>query len=178
MGTFGTSAIWVRVYILSFKPQLTRILCISQHGIASGYYLTFFTGGLITTAARLVRSNVRPLLLPAPGQRPSLAKRIYDTLGTVVSVLILNYAAAPFMLLTARNSFIVWVRVAFYGHVFVVGALVFFYSGGIKFFKGLQGRQGAREETKIKRDSSPTTPTSNKTFMLPPTFDEVIHPQK
>jgi lysophospholipid acyltransferase len=40
MITFATSAFW--------------------HGIAGGYYLTFFLGGFITTAARLARAKYVP----------------------------------------------------------------------------------------------------------------------
>ena len=113
-----------------------------QHGIASGYYLTFLMGGFITTAARLVRSNIRPLLLPAPGQKPSTTKVFYDIVGTLVSTTILNYAAAPFMLLSARNSLTVWSRLGYYGHIIIGGGLVFFYAGGTRHFRHLQKEWG------------------------------------
>ncbi|KAG5731995.1 Lysophospholipid acyltransferase [Termitomyces sp. T112] len=122
MITFFTSAFW--------------------HGIASGYYLTFLMGGFITTVARLARNNIRPLLLPAPGQPQSELKEIYDIAGTTLSALILNYSASPFMLLTAKDSFTAWSRLGWYGHIIVFGGLVFFYAGGTSYFKKLQIEAG------------------------------------
>jgi len=99
-------------------------------------------GGFITTAARLARSNIRPLLLPAPGQKPSTAKVFYDIAGILVSTAILNYAAAPFMLLSARNSFTAWSHLGYYGHIIIGGGLAFFYAGGTKLFRRLQKESG------------------------------------
>jgi len=135
--------LYIYVYILG---GLTDCLFIfSKHGIATGYYLTFLMGGFITTAARLVRANIRPLLLPPasnPSAPPSILKRIYDLLGTFVSILILNYAASPFILLTARDSVLTWSQLGWYGHIIVMGGLAFFYAGGTKFFRSLQKAKG------------------------------------
>ncbi|KAJ6627426.1 endoplasmic reticulum protein [Mycena sp. CBHHK59/15] len=152
MITFATSAFW--------------------HGIATGYYLTFLTGGFITTIGRLARASFRPLVLPAPGAPPSLAKQAYDVAGTVVSILLLNYAASPFMLLTATSSFTSWTRLGWYGHIIIGGAMVFFYSGGTKLLRGLQKKQAAKQE------SGTTTPVQEKQFMVPPSFDQLVPPQK
>ena len=105
-------------------------------------------GGFITSAARLARSNIRPLLLPAPNQPPSITKRIYDVAGTVLSILVLNYAAAPFMILTVTDSFAVWKRLGFYGHILVFGGLFFFRAGGSGYFKDLQVKRGIVEQAK------------------------------
>jgi len=125
MITFVTSAFW--------------------HGISSGYYLTFLMGGFTTIAARLARSNIRPLLLPPasnPSASPSLLKRIYDLVGVLLSIFILNYAASPFILLSTRESLLTWSRLGWYGHIVVMGGLVFFYGGGTKFFMSLQRAKG------------------------------------
>lgn len=129
MITFATSAFW--------------------HGIAGGYYLTFLFGGFVQTVGRLCRSHIRPLFLPAtyvevrggppPPQTP--IKRAYDIVGTVVCILTLNYLAAPFMLLTWRDSILGWSRLAWYGHWMVFGALAFFYGGGIKMLKRMQAER-------------------------------------
>ena len=99
-------------------------------------------GGFITSAARLARSNIRPLLLPAPNRPPSIIKRIYDLAGIVLSILVLNYAAAPFMILTVADSLTVWKRLGFYGHIIVFGGLLFFRAGGSGYFKRLQVKHG------------------------------------
>ena len=102
-------------------------------------------GGFTTLAARLARSNIRPLLLPPasnPSASPSLLKKIYDLLGVVLSIFILNYAASPFILLSTRESLLTWSRLGWYGHIVVMGSLVFFYGGGTKFFMSLQKAKG------------------------------------
>ena len=142
-------------------------------------------GGFITTAARLVRSNIRPLLLPPasnPPASPSLLKRIYDLFGIIVSIFILNYAASPFILLSARDSLLTWSRLGWYGHVVVMGGLVFFYAGGTKFFRNLQKAKGILPPTtKVVAvaaavQNGVSTPLSEKTFTLPPSVDTVIPP--
>jgi len=138
-------------------------------------------GGFITTAARLARSNIRPLLLPAPGEKPSAAKEFYDIVGTLFSTAILNYAASPFMLLTASNSFTAWSRLGYYGHIIIGGGLVFFYAGGTKYFGHLQRERGIVMSSKSTANggasrSGQGTPVSEETFTLPPSLDNVIPP--
>lgn len=128
-----------------------------QHGVAGGYYLTFLFGGFVQTAGRLCRANIRPLVLPPLASpqitisKPSdtktaktisppetFAKRVYDILGTLCSILILNYTAAPFMLLGISPSLRAWGRLGWYGHWMIGGTLAFFYLGGKPFLKGFQ----------------------------------------
>lgn len=146
-------------------------------------------GGFITTLARLARNNIRPLLLPAPGQAESEFKELYDIAGTTLSTVILNYAASPFMILTATDSLTVWSRLGWYGHIIVFGGLAFFYAGGTSYFKKLQVQAGivtvGKKSTTDKggsnfnaTDSGVSTPINEKTFTLPPNFDEVISPKK
>jgi len=126
------------------SSMITFVTSAFWHGVSSGYYLTFLMGGFTTTAARLARSNIRPLLLPPasnPSASPSL-KRIYDLFGFILSIFILNYAAAPFILLSTRESLLTWSRLGWYGHVVVMGGLLFFYGGGTKFFMSLQRAKG------------------------------------
>ncbi|KAK0453129.1 endoplasmic reticulum protein [Armillaria borealis] len=150
MITFATSAFW--------------------HGVAGGYYLTFILGGFITTAGRLARANVRPLVMPAKGQPPSVAKRLYDLAGTIATVMMVNYVAVPFMLLTIKDSLVAWYRLAFYGHVLIFSALGFFYAGGAKMLRAKKGV--------IPNGSGTTTPVGEKTFTMPPSLDSVMPPRK
>jgi lysophospholipid acyltransferase len=139
-------------------------------------------GGFITTAARLARLNIRPLLLPAPGEKPSAAKQLYDMIGTILSTAILNYAASPFMLLSATDSFTTWARLGYYGHIIIGGGLMFFYAGGSKYLKHLQKKRGVTPSVKapvngrVSGSGEQGTPIAEKTFVLPPTLDKVIPP--
>ncbi|KAK7471090.1 Lysophospholipid acyltransferase [Stygiomarasmius scandens] len=160
MMTFGTSAFW--------------------HGTAVGYYLTFLMGGFITTVARLARANIRPIFLNAPDQPPSFAKRLYDITGTIVSLLILNYVAAPFMLLTWKDSIQGWANLAWYGHAAVFGGLVFFYAGGAKILRQFHPQVSKTAALKANGGvSGATTPAVEKSgFQVPPPLDQVVPPKK
>lgn len=141
--TFLTSAIW--------------------HGTYSGYYLTFLYGGFAQTAARLVRTNLRPLFLSPleilPPKLPealekhnvripplprTFLKQIYDVLGVIATTLVLNFAAAPFTLWYWGVSLEAWRRMGWYG-VWMIGiAFVFFYGGGAGWCKKIK-------EERVKR---------------------------
>ncbi|KAI0069105.1 MBOAT-domain-containing protein [Artomyces pyxidatus] len=140
MTTFATSAFW--------------------HGIAPGYYLTFLYGGFVQTAGRLCRANLRPLFFPASPvptvqqnpsagsvlkkgleQQPSPLKKVYDITGIAATVMLMNYACAPFMLLTLKDSFEAWARLGWYGFWMVGICIVFFNFGGSAWLKGVQTRR-------------------------------------
>ncbi|KXN91169.1 Lysophospholipid acyltransferase [Leucoagaricus sp. SymC.cos] len=161
--TFFTSALW--------------------HGIASGYYLTFFMGALITTSARLARQSLRPLFLPPSPYSTTLNKTIYDIVGTITSLTILNYAASPFILSTWKDSIKVLSVLGWYGHVVVVGGLGWFYvGGGVKMCRSLQKRCGVlpnaagKENGKVNGASGVATPVAEKNFTVPPTLDKFVPP--
>lgn len=136
-------------------------------------------GGFITPAARLARANFRPLFLPAEGQPTTMVKRFYDFAGCIVSLLILNYVTPPFMLLTWNDSITAWSRLGWYGHVIIMGTLVFFYVGGAKFFRNLHKQMGIAPPAKKGNSTTGTeTPVAEKTFQLPPSIDQVIPPPK
>ena len=152
-----------------------------QHGIAPGYYLAFFFFAFVQTSARLARSYIRPILLPANyvwvrgGPPPPLtrAKMAYDYLGMFATVMLTNYGAVPFMLLTIYDSFVAWNNVVWYGHFLVAGALIFFYFGGTVLLTQIQavrvkqaGYQMERDEINRTVKSGARTPARAPT--LPP----------
>jgi len=167
------------------------MMFISQHGIAGGYYLTFLMGGFITAAARQARANFRPLLV-APASKPdapaSSFKPIYDLGGIVLSAMILNYSASPFIILSAKDSITTWKSLGWYGHVIVMGSLVFFYAGGTKFFRNLQKKKGVLPPPRGKpaapgsdtngTSSGVSTPLSEKNFVMPPSVDTFVRPEQ
>ena len=103
------------------------------------------------TIGRLCRSNLRPLFLPAdfvevrggPAPPQTLVKRAYDIAGVVASIFVLNYLAAPFMLLTLKNSILAWSRLAWYGHWVIIGSLAFFYLGGTRWLRRTQAARSS-----------------------------------
>jgi len=104
--------------------------------------------------------------------------------------MIMNYAAAPFMLLTVEDSLECFSRVAWYGYTIVGGSLFFFYAGGTRALKKAQAkrvknyqdkvaeekeREGGREESvngtayETEVGSGTATPSSSdETHVVPP----------
>ena len=154
MKTFTTSAIW--------------------HGTYPGYYATFILGGFSTPVARLARQNLRPLFLhpleivppvipsktdrweklrqavrDIPPPPPSLPKKVYDIMGTIATLLLLNFMAAPFTVWHWRDTMEVWSRMDWYG-IWMVGlGYAFFYGGGAKLCKDLKEKRLQKAEKDI-----------------------------
>lgn len=151
MITFTTSAIW--------------------HGTYPGYYATFIYGGFGTPIARLARQNLRPLFLhlpeivpsvipykndkweklrqavrDIPTPPPSLPKRVYDILGTIATLLFLNFMGAPFTVWYWRDTMEVWSRMDWYGIWMVALGYAFFYGGGAKLCKELKEKRLQKAE--------------------------------
>ncbi|OJT13358.1 Lysophospholipid acyltransferase [Trametes pubescens] len=167
LATFATSAFW--------------------HGIAPGYYLTFFFFAFVQTTARLARTYLRPIVLPAnyvsrrdaPPPPQTTAKQIYDYLGIIATVSLTNYGTLPFMLLGIDDSFVGWNNVAWYGHFLIGGGLVFFYCGGCIIIQEIQevrikeaGIKKQREELNRLVQSGSVTPTRFSRAPTLPPLDE------
>ena len=151
--------------------------------------MTFLLGGFITTAGRLCRANIRPLVLAVPAQtrqhssipngaptkkalpedRPTTIKRLYDLSGIAVCILLVNYATIPFMLLHVQESTQAWTRLWWYGHCMVGSCLVFFYAGGRRWLKGIQVKRA-------QRTPSLTSSSSYTVDYLSPPFVPPIDP--
>ncbi|KAG8856794.1 lysophospholipid acyltransferase [Tulasnella sp. 330] len=135
--TFMTSAIW--------------------HGVYPGYYLTFFLGSLLSSAAKGARRYFRPFFLPALANSsaaskfapPSTLKRVYDVLGTATTIVILNYIVAPFMILGFWDSLHAWWSLYAYGHVIVIGFLIWGNAlGGFGYLAAMAKKRALKASTK------------------------------
>lgn len=130
-----------------------------QHGIAIGYYLTFVFGGFVTYINRECRAGFRPLVMSPPGVRSTWVKRSYDFLGTLFSILLINFASAPFIILTFTDSTETWSRLGWYGCWIVGSGVVFFNAGGSKYLQNLQKKQARIVDVKKPRALSPPVGT-------------------
>lgn len=89
----------------------------------------------------------------------------------------LNYLAAPFMLLTWRDSILGWSRLAWYGHWMVVSALVFFYGGGTRVLRHLQIARAKAAGVRVegtdggKTNGSVSGATTPRVQTMPPLDD-------
>jgi lysophospholipid acyltransferase len=144
-----------------------------QHGVSAGYYLTFLMGGFVTTVARLARSSFRPLFLPvvsestghksanghdarSPQPLAGLFKTTYDVVGTICTVLVVNFICTPFVLLHLSDGIEAWRRLCWYGLWMIFGGMVFFYSGGAAWLKGHQAERARQANaSKVSPTASP-----------------------
>ncbi len=134
-------------------------------------------GGFITAAARLARQNIRPFTQHSS----KLIQQIYDIVGMFTTMIVLNYAAAPFMILSARDSIHAWMVLGWYGHIIVMGGLAFFYFGGTKYLRDLQKKKGILPPSKGHAKGTTngtTTPTQDKNFVMAPAVDAIVPPTK
>ena len=179
--TYLTSAIWVRLgspipNLFFLRDNAHRAARSSyQHGVSAGYYLTFLLGGFITTVARLTRSTLRPLVLPTvsgptgskagnghdakpPTPPRTLIKTAYDVAGTAVTVMAVNFATIPHILLHLSDSAEAWRRLQWYGLWMVFGSMALFYGGGTAWLKGIQAKRVRRANVATAPISGPGTP--------------------
>ena len=66
--------------------------------------------------------------------------------------MLMNYAAAPFMLLTIEDSLKCFSRVAWYGYIVVGGSLFFFYAGGTRSLKKAQAKRVKNYQEKLAEE--------------------------
>jgi lysophospholipid acyltransferase len=102
------------------------------------------SNGLNGTAAN-GKPSIALAPVPATQPQPTALKPLYDAAGTFVSVLLLNYTAAPFMILGAVDSLRAWSRLGWYGHIMLGICLAFFWGGGGRLLKSKSKRVGSSE---------------------------------
>ncbi|KAI8914103.1 MBOAT, membrane-bound O-acyltransferase family-domain-containing protein [Entophlyctis helioformis] len=129
---------WLRRYIyirvMPYVPggaavAITNFTSALWHGFYPGYYLSFLSATGFIVASRGARKYFRPFFVTM-GSPLMQYKRVYDILGTVCTMSILNYFFLPFLARRADASLRVWFSVGFLGHV-IVAALVIGFSMGL-----------------------------------------------
>jgi len=97
----------------------------------------------------------------------NLHKTVYDVVGTVCTVTVINFACIPFVLLYLSDCLEAWRRLRWYGLWMVFGAMAFFYGGGAFWLKGLQAQRVGKSKAATTATSGPSTPS------VPPTVPPV-----
>ncbi|KAG5857453.1 hypothetical protein ANANG_G00019610 [Anguilla anguilla] len=97
------TALWLKRVCYERCPYnptaATFLLSAMWHGVYPGYYLTFFTGILMTLAARAIRHNIRQHFLGS-----ATHKLIYDVITWVGTQIAICYTVVPFVLLAVGPS--------------------------------------------------------------------------
>ncbi|CAL3965957.1 unnamed protein product [Diplocarpon coronariae] len=129
MATFVTSAFW--------------------HGFYPGYYLSFVLASFVQTVAKNCRRYFRPFFLDPKTTQPTPMKIYYDICSYLITQLTFSFITAPFVLLTLRESLLVWARVYFYAVIGTALATAFFASPAKAFLiKKLNRHSGNTESLK------------------------------
>lgn len=142
LATFTTSALW--------------------HGLYPGYFLTFISGALSTTSAKILRKTLRPLVVQSP---ILFIHRLYDVLGFILTQTVLNYIVGPFMLLSYTESIQFWFASGFFPiiHGGMLTMIALDYLGAWKMVRKLVGIReavpervvvvaGAGEKARVKKE--------------------------
>ena len=128
-------------------------------GFYAGYYMTFFSGALVTTVARStlkltfpqnavrrhtdwlarcpvhvsgLRQIVRPRFLKADGKTGTSAKIVYDVVGWFVTMNTLNYICTSFVLLSWSTSLQVYASLYYFIHIATIILLLLSYVVPVK----------------------------------------------
>ncbi|KAK6011947.1 MBOAT family protein [Ostertagia ostertagi] len=115
---------WLRRVAYDRTPKKIRTfatyaLSALWHGISVGYYMTFFTGALMTLAGATFRRCMRYRFLDCPRQ-----KFAYDILTFSATKIALGYTTYAFVTMNLNPAFFVYKRVYFVVHI-VAFAIVF-----------------------------------------------------
>lgn len=118
-----TTTLWLRHVVYDRIPTLKMlgVFAVSGawHGFYPGYYITFFTGFLFTTAGRTVRKCIRPMF-----QGSKSSQFIYDIITGIFTRITLGYLTFSFVLLEFEPSWQILKQVFFWLHGLAILAII------------------------------------------------------
>ncbi|CAD5112577.1 DgyrCDS1789 [Dimorphilus gyrociliatus] len=110
-----TTTYWLRHVVYDRVPafKMLAVFAVSGtwHGFYPGYYITFFTGFLFTTAGRSIRKCIRPMF-----QGSKQSQFLYDVITSISTRVVLGYLTFSFVLLEFEPSWIVLKQIFFWMH--------------------------------------------------------------
>ncbi|CAD7013809.1 unnamed protein product [Ceratitis capitata] len=155
---------WLRTIVYERVPKkygtvLTFALSAVWHGFYPGYYVTFATGALVVTAARLARRMFRHRF-----QRTQFTRMFYDILTCLTTRLVMGYATFPFVLLEFMGSIRLYLRFYFCFHIAALTTIFILP----KFIRGEQRREPQTQPQKQQNPSDENIKSNNlSTASLP-----------
>ncbi|BFG05930.1 lysophospholipid acyltransferase 1 [Drosophila madeirensis] len=149
---------WLRTLVYERVPKrygtlLTFALSAVWHGFYPGYYLTFATGAVTVTAARMGRRLFRHRF-----QSTQLTRMFYDILTCLITRIVMGYATFPFVLLEFMGSIKLYLR--FYLCLHIISIVIIFILP--QFIRGERSARSSKNGENVAanarvRDSSPTS---------------------
>ncbi|XP_077382552.1 lysophospholipid acyltransferase 1 isoform X4 [Festucalex cinctus] len=114
---------WLKMVCHERAPRhpmaLTFILSALWHGLYPGYYFSFLTAILVTTAARAVRKSLRQHFVASRGW-----KLAYDILTWASTQMAIGYTFMPFLLLSVEHTMAYYSSMYFHVHVLSILAAI------------------------------------------------------
>ncbi|XP_060574529.1 lysophospholipid acyltransferase 2-like isoform X2 [Ruditapes philippinarum] len=121
-----TTAHWLRYSVYERCPASIAtwavfIISAFWHGFYPGYYMAFLTAALFTTAARLVRRNIRPYFLQS-----TVHTNFYDFITFWFTRFANSYFILSFVLLETKYSIPLYGSLFWWLHLLSFGAIVYY----------------------------------------------------
>ncbi|KAL4224814.1 hypothetical protein ACF0H5_015510 [Mactra antiquata] len=120
------TAQWLRYTVYERSPSsiatwLVFVISAFWHGFYPGYYIAFLTAALFTTAARLVRRNVRPYFLQS-----SQHLYFYDFVTFWFTRFANCYFVCPFVILESMHAIRLYSSCYWWLHILAFGVIIYF----------------------------------------------------
>lgn len=148
------SANWLKQYVYmrvieekystTMAIFMTNLVSAFWHGFYPGYYLTFFSSGLLTELGKSIRRKITPIF--------SDSNFIYNILCNISVSFMLAYMAIPFQVFGFYESYYAWKNLYFVGHFMMVCASVIVYF--TPNVKGMLDESNSMQHDKIMVDLS------------------------
>jgi lysophospholipid acyltransferase len=135
LNLFRYTNVWLKrtVYTRTsknYRMPLTYFTSAFWHGFFPGYYLTFVSASLATLTGRTMRKHLHPIFNSSQSNL-SFLKPVYDIVGSVCSITLMNYFFIPFMLREFNASVNIWMQTFFFAHVVTTCVIFVMDYGGI-----------------------------------------------
>lgn len=152
--------LWLRFYVYlrltpangkptTFATLMTYMTSAFWHGFYLGYYVTFFTGAIMTIIAREIRKYIRPFFLEDDGKTPKASKKLYDLVSWIATVFTLNYICSSFVLLDGKTLINLYISLFFIVHVVAIIIYVFIKVFAKQLTDVISVRRGSSESSSV-----------------------------
>ncbi|KAH9250995.1 hypothetical protein BASA81_011169 [Batrachochytrium salamandrivorans] len=102
---------------------ITNLVSAFWHGLYPGFYLSFGSGIFVVLAGRMMRKYLRPHFVGVGSQLQTF-KPVYDVLGCICTVGVLNYLFTSFFVRWAYTSLKIWAAMYYAGHCAMLAVIV------------------------------------------------------
>lgn len=137
---------------------MTNLVSAFWHGFYPGYYLTFFSSGLLTELGKSIRKKITPIF--------SDSNYLYAIACNISVMLMLSYMAIPFQVFGIYETYYAWKNLYFVGHVAmtVVAFIVYMAPNTKTISEIIDSSQSMKENTDVNQfDDVTTEPTNTNT---------------